>query len=489
MATSPESRLASLSRDGNLDLEDLAHVVAAAEADGTITAWERQSLQAGLSRYATIFEPAARAWLQAVIDGGHPPPPNRVLLAPHPRGQAPDRFYPRADAVALQEALGRLGQVVTVDGDYGPGTTRAVSAIQAASSLPVTGVVDTVTLLALNERLDEKGAAALDLTPRAAIRPDMVIAARGIEDPATMGPLAKGLGLLADHFGLAALRASSRFDATTEGAVAAFQSRVFLPATGILDLSTVEALDAALGAIGAAPTGLAQRRASLEGKTELHFYPGVQELRVLRGGQPMGRYAMVGGRPEAAPDPNNPDVHYDPTPAGTYEVASLGPHQSRSWGLSYVPWGARLRDQGGEIWFQDPGGKWHQATGAGSVFAGRTIPPPSRASYLAPDGKVKPRWDQNDFGHLRVMLRDVRTRALQTHMIHSSPGVEQTSQYFAETDSLLEPGRALAVLHWSHGCEHIHPADLDHLVATGAIAPGTRLVVHGYDERPTSLLA
>ena len=51
-----------------------------------------------------------------------------------------------------------------------------------------------------------------------------------------------------------------------------------------------------------------------------------------------------------------------------------------------------------------------------------------------------------------------------------------------DTDRLVDAATALDVLDWSHGCEHIHPRDLDELVSRGVLAPGTPFVVHAYDE-------
>ncbi len=69
-----------------------------------------------------------------------------------------------------------------------------------------------------------------------------------------------------------------------------------------------------------------------------------------------------------------------------------------------------------------------------------------------------------------------------THMIHSSPDQEETRRYFTDTDALLDPSAALATLRQSHGCEHVHPRDVDEMVSKGYLAPGSVLVIHGYDE-------
>lgn len=67
---------------------------------------------------------------------------------PLARGARGDR------AVAVQYGLARLGFVVgTVDGQFGPGTERAVKAFQTSMQLPASGVVDELTLNALDLKL------------------------------------------------------------------------------------------------------------------------------------------------------------------------------------------------------------------------------------------------------------------------------------------------------------------------------------------------
>ena len=134
--------------------------------------------------------------------------------------------------------------------------------------------------------------------------------------------------------------------------------------------------------------------------------------------------------------------------------------------------------------FRDVDGVWKMATGPSSVFAARNPPPLPRSSYIdGATGKPYPFWQLNDFGHLRGQLKSLKTGQLQGHMIHSSPGNEETAQYFKDTSTLVNAAEALDRLDYSHGCEHLHPKDFDDLVARGWLAPGTTFVVHGYDER------
>ena len=487
MADRTDARLDAGAVDGDLDLEDVAFALQAAQADGVLSAAELSVLRAGLKEHGDAFEPAARRYLEAVLAGQNPTLPNRVLLAPHPKGAQKDLFYPRAEVVALQESLGRLGPSVTVDGDYGPGTSRAVAALQTSAGLPATGMVDSATLHRINALLEARGAPLLDLNPRAHIRPDAVVALRHGANTDDNLAVERALNRLAAIYDLGGLSvpADGRFDDRTEAAVKAFQRRVWLPETGIVDTSTVAAMDAALRAAGVEGLSLSppEGGAGFGGEVELHFYPGDRErkLYVLRGGRVLDTYGMVGGQAEARPDPNNPTVDYSPSPEGTYDVVEVDPHASLAWAWSYVPYGAPLRLSGGEVQFRDVRGRWQWATGSNSAFAGRNPPPLGKDDYFE-DGELMPRWTKNDFGHLRARLRSVRTGALQGHMIHPGPVNEETAAYFADTDGLVKPEAALETLRFSHGCEHIHPRDMDELVARGYLAPGTRFVVHGYDE-------
>jgi peptidoglycan hydrolase-like protein with peptidoglycan-binding domain len=94
---------------------------------------------------------------RAVFDVNEPKPPKDAALKtafaatgslPLTTGATGDR------AVAVQYALARLGFAVgAVDGQFGPGSARALKAFQATASLPQTGIVDQATLSALDGKL------------------------------------------------------------------------------------------------------------------------------------------------------------------------------------------------------------------------------------------------------------------------------------------------------------------------------------------------
>lgn len=482
-----DDRLRVLADDGALDLEDVDHALAALTADGSVSPADLDAMRYAALLYAGLLEPGAATYLAARATGAAARAPNRVLLAPHPRNQAPDVYYPRNDVVALQEGLTTLGYPTTADGDYGPGTVRSVQALQTAVSLPATGVVDSATLRAINERLSTRGAPLVDVALRDRIRPDLVITARGSLDTAANLAVQQAMVRLSDHYHLDRWRCptTGTFDDATERAVAAFQAIAWLPATGIVDTATSDAINESLRLGGLAPLTLPAPAGNKAGKVELHFYPGEAELKVyvLRDGAPIDVYPMVGASRIARDDPNNPTVDYSPTPAGSYEVVEVSPHASGAWSMSYVPYGARLREVNGEVQFQDGKGRWAWATGPQGVFRGRNPPPLERADYLEADGTLMPTWRLNDFGHLRGRLRNLRTGQVVSHMIHSSPDNELTPRYYADTRAWLDSATAVAELRYSHGCEHIHPRDFDEMVSKGYLSPGAKFVVHGYDER------
>ncbi|MFN7144995.1 MAG: peptidoglycan-binding domain-containing protein, partial [Myxococcota bacterium] len=367
-------RLGTLTEDGNLDLEDLLFALQSARADGRLSPDELTELRAALAPHAALLEPAAQKLVDDLVAGTATLVPRRVLLAPVPSA-APDLYQPRAEVVALQDALTALGHPATADGLYGNGTAARVKEVQAAAGLPQTGQVDTATLLALNERLLAKGIEPLDLAPRARIRPDQVVALRGGANRSDTRALQAALARLGAHLGDDALRleADGAFGPGTEAAVRAFQRRFYLPDTGIVDRTTLGALDDALAHLGLAPTGLSgPTSAPATGGVELHFYPGDAERKVyvVKGGRVLERYGMVGGENRFADDPNNPRVDYSPSPAGAYTVVRVSPHVSYAWPWSYVPYGAALREKDGEVQFRDLDGTWRFATGPNGAFRG-----------------------------------------------------------------------------------------------------------------------
>lgn len=489
-----ESLISSLrffALDGDLDIEDVDHAAQVALEDGRISPSEATELRGAIERYRAQLDPQAKAYLEDLVAGKAPQLVNRTLLAPAPRGRDKELYTPRADVVGLQECIGWLGVACVIDGDFGPATTAALKRVQQGLGLPASGLLDSRTLSRMNRALGAEGRPPLDLNPRARIRPDVVIAVKGAGERSRVKALQTALNALSEGFelGWPALAEDGAFGSRTEAVVRLAQELVYLPPAGIFDTSLAQALNPLLKKLGLAP--LDERAPSSggghEGRVELHFYPGRHQLKVyvLKAGRVLDVYGMVGGEEGAdRVSASNPHVRYSETPAGRYRVETVSPHASGTWPRSYVPYGSELRLMEDEVQFRAGDGVWRFATGPKSEFIRRDPPPMARAGYLGPDGSLPRTYTGNDFGHLRVYLRDLATGRLQTHMVHPIPELEQSTRYWEDTRALTSPAAALATLRYSHGCEHIHPRDLDEMIAKGYVAPGVLFVVHSYDDEP-----
>jgi hypothetical protein len=307
-------RLNFLVADGNLDLEDIETALRAVDHDG-LQDDEAEALRDAISDFADRMEPAVLKYLAERLGGRPVQLVPRVLLGPVPRGERPDRFQPRHEVMRLQEALSALGRPLKADGDYGPATTAAVQAFQAEGGLSATGWVDSPTLLALNAALGAAGRPLLDLTPRARIRPDRVLAMKNGANAADNTAVQTALSALAAHYGEPALQltADGQFGPRTEAAVKALQRRWLLPETGIVDDTTLAAINLALEIAGQPAIALVGGVGL--GKVELHFFPGSHEdtdrrsLRSLEGASPFnpcfGRSGSI-GRSYGSTSPFNP---------------------------------------------------------------------------------------------------------------------------------------------------------------------------------------
>jgi hypothetical protein len=76
-----------------------------------------------------------------------------------------------AGVKTLQRLLARDGFVLTIDGQYGPGTRRAVRAFQRGAGLAVTGTADDTTIATLRNQTGGSQALAPGTTPAPATTP------------------------------------------------------------------------------------------------------------------------------------------------------------------------------------------------------------------------------------------------------------------------------------------------------------------------------
>ena len=147
----------------------------------------------------------------------------------------------------IQELLRSLqiasGETVTVpiDGIYGTATSEAVRAFQAQNGLPVTGDVDRATYNLLYEKALEAEFLASEPLPLYIFPKGQSVKKGELSDfVLLLQILLNALTVAYDDF--APLELSGVFDDTMENAVRRFQMRNNLPATGIVNKATWNAL-------------------------------------------------------------------------------------------------------------------------------------------------------------------------------------------------------------------------------------------------------
>lgn len=151
----------------------------------------------------------------------------------------------------------------------------------------------------------------------------------------------------------------------------------------------------------------------------------------------------------------------DPSKPGRYRLERGKPYRTRNWLYGQIPWGAELREQGGEIEYRPRGEKrWKLATGPKRSLD-HEIP---RAEFYGPDGALFPEWRLNEFGSIAWRLR-----GSPGLLIHTTPATEDATARGADP--------ALAT---SHGCLHVKPSERDRLVERGYLVKGATVVIKRY---------
>lgn len=182
--------------------------------------------QTPLEQASQEFNAAAVAlelsWLRLFVDAGC------LTDAQHQQAEQAVRDY----TLTLQEGLVATGYYKgQVDGVYGPATVDAVSSLQQAHGLPVTGAVDKATAAALQKDLAAKGGEEAKNATAATAAVQQTLRLAGYWD----GPV--------DGVWTPALTQ----------ALKKFQKQLGVPATGEVDTATVSALEAQLAATPASP--------------------------------------------------------------------------------------------------------------------------------------------------------------------------------------------------------------------------------------------
>ncbi len=196
------------------------------------------------------------------------------------------------------------------------------------------------------------------------------------------------------------------------------------------------------------------------------------------------------------------------TPMGTYRVAGIGPKLGSSrWPMSLVQWGSTVtvdEDENGRVTavhthITDLSGRnvvrkiedWKLSWVNTQDFSkpiGLVFNDPNENGKIDPEEKTVDNMIlggfvrtgtpvyTNDFGHISV---DMGKNGV---FMHPTPSMYETG-----TNDRTEECSSLSgqcELADSHGCLHVSPALIDHILSQGWLRKGTSIIVHGYTEAP-----
>jgi len=167
------------------------------------------------------------------------------------------------DVRELQQALGKAGFRVKVDGNFGTGTLRAVKRFQRASRLTPSGTVGRRTVAALKRAL--RGTSANANGGFDPDNPDSEDSHHSLGDriPVKRGMSGHDIKVLQDFLSRAGFKVGidGEFGASTEKAVEKFETAQSRPVDGIMDAGDIDALRTLAGqadpGAGTQPTQLA----------------------------------------------------------------------------------------------------------------------------------------------------------------------------------------------------------------------------------------
>jgi peptidoglycan hydrolase-like protein with peptidoglycan-binding domain len=183
--------------------------------------------QTPLVQAGVMFNSAAFAleiaWLQLVLEAG--------CLTDAQQQKAAGALHDYT--VALQTDLQKAGyHQDPIDGIYGPETVAAVQKLQSDAGLPVTGLVDRATAVALQAKVDAAAASA---------------AQQSITQTAALQSVLKLLGYWSGPI-------DGVWTPELTDALKSLQTALGVPATGVVDAVTLQALERAVAAAKVALT-------------------------------------------------------------------------------------------------------------------------------------------------------------------------------------------------------------------------------------------
>ncbi len=217
------------------------------------------------------------------------------------------------------------------------------------------------------------------------------------------------------------------------------------------------------------------------GKEEytLHFYPADKRLDVKSGtGSVVASFAAWGSdMTEVAKG----TPRYEPTNKGTFIVQTIGPITTSGWEYSKVAWGERVKIRTTDFVVFDLSGK--KLVNLGIEYSKDAIKRayadmPAILSAIDREEDIVVPYRFNDFGHKGIKTYtdvnnnkkyDNNVDRINPHYIHSTT--------IAEWDKINNDEKG-DVLHYSHGCIHMYPSDIDTLVEKYIVRTKTTLTVH-----------
>ena len=169
-----------------------------------------------------------------------------------------------------------------------------------------------------------------------------------------------------------------------------------------------------------------------------------------------------------------------PTDPGSYRVAYCGRHSSRRYATwSKIPWGAPLKEdeKSGELLVRFEG-RWQRVVD----LTGKTKNDIIQANEdLYRIRAVPPKWVFNDFGHITCYFFEDKNKNKKFDR-----GLEKIhGEFFHPTprdEALTVRGKHVDLTE-SHGCIHLRPLDVDHMIKSGFMKKGTLVVIHEYSVR------
>lgn len=188
---------------------------------------------------------------------------------------------------------------------------------------------------------------------------------------------------------------------------------------------------------------------------------------------------------------------HTPTRSGRFTILTIEKHVSGGrWLFSTIPWGTPMRVDPDAIYIR-LNNKWRKLSSTDprwlADYKNSTNPEQDLKKMLldyykpmgAQYGKAIPdSWVFNDFGHVSIKyFRDANRNgifdrgkeSIISDFIHTTPPDEAQTAFNNRNN---RPDNI--ALSYSHGCIHVKPNDIDHLISNGYVRKGIIIEIHPY---------